>query len=82
MTEVARLLLDGINEDAVDFRRTTTASREEPWCCRRRSQPAGERRAGHRGRHGDLDPPHNVAELCDAALHLIDNPNATLARRC
>jgi DNA gyrase/topoisomerase IV subunit A len=22
-------------------------------------------------------PPHNVAELCDAALHLIDNPNAT-----
>jgi topoisomerase-4 subunit A len=21
-------------------------------------------------------PPHNVAELCDAALHLIDNPNA------
>src|SRR5207344_3616247 len=21
-------------------------------------------------------PPHNAAELCDAALHLIDNPNA------
>ena len=21
-------------------------------------------------------PPHNVAELCDAALHLIDTPNA------
>ncbi len=27
-------------------------------------------------------PPHNAAELCDAALHLIDNPNARSRRRC
>ncbi len=25
-------------------------------------------------------PPHNAAELCDAALHLIRHPNATLAK--
>ena len=25
-------------------------------------------------------PPHNAAELCDAALHLIKHPNATLAK--
>ena len=27
-------------------------------------------------------PPHNAAELCDAALHLIDHPKATYRRSC
>ena len=57
LTEVARLLLDGIDEDAVDFRpsydgtgaRAGGAAGGVP-------QSAGQRLAGHRGRHGDLDP--------------------------
>ena len=27
-------------------------------------------------------PPHNAAELCDAALHLIEHPKAPAAARC
>ena len=38
MTEVARLLLDGIDEDGVEFRPITTASRRSRLCC-----PAGFR---------------------------------------
>jgi topoisomerase-4 subunit A len=33
MTDVARLLLEGIDEDGVEFRPTTTASRKSRWCC-------------------------------------------------
>ena len=57
LTEVARLLLDGIDEDAVDFRPTYDGTNEEPVVLPARvSQSAGQRLAGHRGRHGDLDP--------------------------
>ncbi len=57
LTEVARLLLDGIDEDAVDFRPTYDGSRERAGgAAGRVSQPAGQRLAGHRGRHGDRDP--------------------------
>ena len=57
MTEVARLLLDGIDEDAVDFRPNYDGQSEEPVVL-----PAAFPNllangvAGHRGRHGDLDP--------------------------
>ena len=57
LTEVARLLLDGIDEDAVDFRdellrRPAGAGGAAGGL----PEPARQRRAGHRGRHGDLDP--------------------------
>src|SRR5438132_10061522 len=77
MTEVARLLLDGIDEDAVDFRASYDGQSEEPIVL-----PAAFPNLLANGAQGiavgmaTSIPPHNAAELCDAALHLIDNPNA------
>src|SRR5213079_3215548 len=77
MTEVARLLLDGIDEDAVDFRPSYDGQSEEPVVL-----PAAFPNLLANGSQGiavgmaTSIPPHNAAELFDAALHLIDNPNA------
>src|SRR3954466_11488680 len=77
MTEVARLLLDGIDEDAVDFRASYDGTSEEPTVL-----PAAFPNLLANGSQGiavgmaTSIPPHNAAELCDAALFLIDNPNA------
>src|SRR5215468_6749457 len=77
LTEVARLLLEGINEDAVDFRPTYDGSEDEPIVL-----PGAFPNLLANGSQGiavgmaTAIPPHNVAELCDAALFLIDNPNA------
>ena len=77
MTEVARLLLDGLDEDAVDFRATYDGSDNEPVVL-----PAAFPNLLANGSQGiavgmaTAIPPHNAAELCDAALHLIDNPSA------
>ena len=57
LTEAARLLLDGIDEDAVDFR--PELRRLVARACRAAGgipQPPGERVARHCGRHGDSDP--------------------------
>src|SRR5215471_15959406 len=77
LTEVARLLLDGIDEDTVDFRATYDGTSEEPVVL-----PAAFPNLLANGSQGiavgmaTAIPPHNVAELCDAALFLIDNPKA------
>src|SRR5258707_10473748 len=77
MTEVARLLLDGIDEAAIDFRPTYDGSAQEPVVL-----PGAFPNLLANGAQGiavgmaPSIPPHNAAELCDAALHLIDNPNA------
>jgi len=77
MTEVARLLLDGIDEDAVEFRPSYDGSGEEPVVL-----PAAFPNLLANGSQGiavgmaTSIPPHNAAELCDAALFLIDNPKA------
>src|SRR6187431_675213 len=77
MTEVARLLLEGIDEDAVDFRPTYDGTESEPIVL-----PGAFPNLLANGSQGiavgmaTAIPPHNAAELCDAALHLIDNPNA------
>jgi len=77
MTEVARLLLDGIDEDAVDFRPSYDGQSNEPIVL-----PAAFPNLLANGSQGiavgmaTSIPPHNAAELFDAALHLIDNPNA------
>ena len=56
MTDVARLLLEGIDEDGVEFRPNyTTARQRAGGVARRLPEPARQRLAGHRGRHGDLD---------------------------
>ena len=56
LTDVARLLLDGIDEDAVEFRPTYDGAAKSRSFCRRLPQSAGQWLAGHCGRHGDLDP--------------------------
>jgi topoisomerase IV subunit A len=78
MTDVARLLLDGIEENAVDFRPTYDGSEDEPVVL-----PGAFPNLLANGSQGiavgmaTSIPPHNAAELCDAALHLIDKPKAT-----
>src|SRR5437870_3000754 len=77
LTEVARLLIEGIDEDAVDFRPTYDGLENEPLVL-----PGAFPNLLANGSQGiavgmaTAIPPHNAAELCDAALHLIDNPNA------
>jgi len=76
MTEVARLLLDGIDEDAVEFRANYDGQAREPVVL-----PGAFPNLLANGAQGiavgmaTAIPPHNAAELCDAALHLIDKPN-------
>jgi topoisomerase IV subunit A len=78
LTEVARLLLEGIDEDAVDFRPNYDGTTEEPFVL-----PAAFPNLLANGAQGiavgmaTSIPPHNAAELCDAALYLIGHPNAT-----
>jgi topoisomerase-4 subunit A len=77
LTDAARLLLDGIDEDAVDFRASYDAVSQEPVVL-----PAAFPNLLANGSQGiavgmaTAIPPHNVAELCDAALYLIEQPNA------
>src|SRR6202042_123223 len=77
LTDVARLLLDGIDEDAGEFRPTYDNSGKEPVVL-----PGGFPNLLANGSQGiavgmaTSIPPHNMAELCDAALHLIEQPNA------
>ncbi len=78
MTEVARLLLEGIDEDAVDFRDNYSGDLREPIVL-----PAAFPNLLANGAQGiavgmaTSIPSHNVAELCDAALHLISHKRAT-----
>ena len=77
LTEVARLLLDGIDEDAVDFRPSYDGVMHEPVVL-----PAAFPNLFANGAQGiavgmaTSIPPHNLAELCDAALYLIEQPKA------
>ena len=79
MTNVAKLLLDGIDEDAIDFRATYDGEAEEPVLL-----PGGFPNLLANGAQGiavgmaTAIPPHNVVELADAALHLIKYPNASV----
>ncbi|EIG63268.1 DNA topoisomerase IV subunit A [Bradyrhizobium sp. WSM1253] len=77
MTDVARLLLDGIDEDGVEFRPNYDGQSKEPIVL-----PGGFPNLLANGAQGiavgmaTSIPPHNAAELCDAALHLIEKPDA------
>ena len=77
LTDVARLLLEGIDEDAVELKPTYDNSGKEPSVL-----PGGFPNLLANGSQGiavgmaTSIPPHNAAELCEAALHLIDKPDA------
>lgn len=78
LTEVAWALLEGLDEDTVDFRETYDGEDSEPMVL-----PANFPNLLANGSTGiavgmaTSIPPHNVGELCDAALHLIKFPNAS-----
>ncbi|MCF6272131.1 MAG: DNA topoisomerase IV subunit A [Rhodobacteraceae bacterium] len=77
MTEIAVALMEGLSEDAVDFKDNYDGTLQEPVV-----MPA---RFPHLLANGSSGiavgmatniPPHNIGELCDAAIHLIRTPNA------
>ena len=80
MTPAAMLLLDGIDEDAVDFRPTYDGQDVEPVVL-----PSGFPNLLANGSSGiavgmaTSIPPHNAAELIDACLLLLKRPEATTA---
>jgi topoisomerase-4 subunit A len=75
LTEVAQALLDGLDENAVDFRTTYDGEEEEPIVL-----PAAFPNLLANGSSGiavgmaTSIPPHNLGELCQALVALIENP--------
>jgi topoisomerase IV subunit A len=78
MTDVAMRLMEGMAENAVDFKPSYDGSTDEPVVL-----PANFPNLLANGSQGiavgmaTSIPPHNVAELCEAALALIAKPKAT-----
>jgi topoisomerase-4 subunit A len=79
LTDFARLLLEGIDEDAIDWRDNYSGDAREPIVL-----PAAAPNLLANGAQGiavgmaTSVPPHNVAELLDAALYLIAHPDASV----
>ncbi len=79
LTVAAMMLLDGIDEDAVDFRPTYDGSDDEPTVL-----PAGFPNLLANGSTGiavgmaTSIPPHNAGELIDACLLLLDKPDSSV----
>jgi topoisomerase IV subunit A len=79
LTEIANAILEGIDEDTVEFRPNYDGRVEEPVVL-----PAAFPNLLANGSSGIAVgmatniPPHNVDELCAALLHLIKHPNATI----
>ncbi|MCL4118196.1 UNVERIFIED_CONTAM: hypothetical protein GTU68_020428 [Idotea baltica] len=77
MTAAAEALLEGLNENAVDFRENYDGTLDEPIVL-----PASFPNLLANGSSGIAVgmatniPPHNIEELCNACLHLIKAPNA------
>ena len=81
LTEIANAILEGIDEDTVEFRPNYDGRVEEPVVL-----PAAFPNLLANGSSGIAVgmatniPPHNVDELCAALLHLIKHPNATIEK--
>ncbi|MBV8183897.1 MAG: DNA topoisomerase IV subunit A, partial [Hyphomicrobiales bacterium] len=80
LSAVAQAMLDGIDEDAVDFRETYDGEDREPVVLPSRfPNLLANGAAGIAVGMATSIPPHNAGELCGALLHLIDNPKASAA---
>ncbi|WP_428246579.1 DNA topoisomerase IV subunit A [Ferrovibrio sp.] len=81
LTEIADLLLSGLDQETVDFRPTYDGTEEEPIVL-----PAGLPNLLANGASGiavgmaTSIPPHNLPELCDGLLHLIKHRNASIEK--
>ena len=77
LTRAAEAMMDGLAEDAVDFRENYDGTDREPVVL-----PSAFPNLLANGSSGIAVgmatniPPHNIGELCDACLHLIKAPNA------
>ena len=81
LTEVAWALLDGIDQDAVDFRDTYDGEDSEPTVLPSNfPNLLANGAAGIAVGMATSIPPHNVSELCDAFKHLIKFPNAGIEK--
>jgi topoisomerase-4 subunit A len=75
LSAVAQAMLDGIAEDAVDFRPTYDGEDSEPVVLPARfPNLLANGASGIAVGMATSIPPHNVGELCAALLHLIDHP--------
>lgn len=80
MTEICTLLMEDIDKETVDFRLTYDDSDYEPVI-----MPASFPNLLANGSEGiavgmaTSIPPHNLHELCDALLYLIDHPEASIS---
>ncbi len=78
LTEIAQAMLEGIDQDAVDFRPTYDGEEHEPLVL-----PGAFPNLLANGAAGiavgmaTSIPPHNAGEVCAAAMHLIAHPDAT-----
>jgi len=79
LTPAAMLLLEGLDDDAVDFKETYDGTHKEPVVL-----AAGFPNLLVNGSSGiavgmaTSIPPHNPAECIDAAIHLLDHPKANV----
>ncbi len=79
LTEVAAALLDGIDEDAVDFRATYDGDDDEPVVLPARfPNLLANGATGIAVGMATSIPPHNVGELCAALVHLLKHPKASV----
>ncbi len=79
LSAVAQAMLDGIDEDAVDFRQTYDGEDREPIVLPARfPNLLANGASGIAVGMATSIPPHNAGELCAALLHLIDDPAASV----
>ncbi len=79
LTEVAAALLHGLDDDVVDFRDTYDGSESEPSVLPSRfPNLLANGASGIAVGMATSIPPHNVGELCEALIHLVDAPGASV----
>ena len=80
LTRVALALLEGLDDDVVDFRDTYDGSESEPVVLPSRfPNLLANGASGIAVGMATSIPPHNVAELCEALIHLVGKPHASVA---
>src|SRR5690348_6795659 len=79
LTAVAEALLQGIDENTVDFRQTYDGEGREPVVLPARfPNLLANGASGIAVGMATSIPPHNVAELCAALVHLVKHPRASI----
>jgi topoisomerase-4 subunit A len=79
LSAVAQAMLDGIDEDAVDFRSTYDGEDQEPVVLPARfPNLLANGASGIAVGMATSIPPHNAGELCAALLHLIEDPGCDI----